>query len=71
MKVKLLNDGGYGKYLVMGNIKFPVVVEVAGTYYDHGFDVSGAELIRIGAEPGHFDPEHYYFFTNKECEVIK
>lgn len=71
MKVKLLNDGGYGKHVTMRNTKFPVVVEAVGNYESFGFDVKGSELIRIGAEPDHIDPDYYYFFYDKECEVFE
>lgn len=51
----------------MDNVKFPTIVE-ANNHYDYGFDVSGSELIRIGAHSEVID--HDYFFTLEECEIV-
>lgn len=70
LKVKLLNDGGYGD---MENVKFPVIVE-GEDFEGEGFLVSGSELIRVGASNDNdvWDPNYKYFFYNiRECEVIK
>lgn len=77
MKVRLLNDGGYGD---MEMVEFPVVVEVCG--FEPGacdlYLVKGSELIAVGASidcDDPFDPEYDYAFASKgkciECEVIE
>lgn len=69
LKVKLLNDGGYG---YMENVKFPVVVE-GEDFEGQGCDISGSELIRVGTnnEDDVLDPDYtYHFYYGKECEVI-
>ena len=69
LKVKLLNDGGYGD---MENVKFPVIVE-GEDFEGQGCDVLGSELIRIGAGNDNdvWDPDYrYHFYYGKECEVI-
>lgn len=72
MKVKLLNDGGYGDVLFQ-NIKFPVVVE--GFYYDgmrHCVGVTCDELVRIGVRKADLAGEQDLAFkVFKDCEVIK
>lgn len=72
MKVKLLNDGGYGDVLFK-NIKFPVVVE--GFYYDgmrHCVGVTDVELLRIGVNKAHvFGHKDLTFTIGEDCEVIK
>lgn len=69
MKIKLLNDGGYGD---MENVKFPVEVE-AKPWGDDGFDVSGFELIRVGATQSKWDKNQTYYFSAffGECEVVE
>lgn len=71
MKVLLLNDGGYGD---MGNVVFPVEVEadpIKGEKTIIGFDISGAELYRIGASSSDLDPfdkdSDYYFSADNEA----
>lgn len=68
MKVKLLNNGGYPG---LGHVSFPVDVEV-NNHYDAGFDVIGAELLRIGGDDEHLDIDSDYYFSIGlgECEVI-
>lgn len=77
MKVRLLNDGGYGD---MDDVSLTVVVEVCG--FESGvcdlYLVKGSKLIAVGASidcDDHFDPEHDYAFASKgkfvECEVIE
>lgn len=51
MKIKLLNDGGYGD---MEDVKFPVEV-LASRLYRGGALVSREELYRVGAKSGEFD----------------
>ena len=63
MRVKLLNDGGYGD---ADNVKFPVEVEVS-IYCGDGVDVSGDELVRVGFE---FVPSGGLFFTDEEIERL-
>lgn len=49
MKVKLLNDGGFGP--AMKEIKFPAIVDAEYDLYLHGaVNVSMSELIRVGAD---------------------
>lgn len=69
LKVKLLNDGGYGG---MENVKFPVIVD--GIDIDGaGCGIKGNEIIRIGADNGkQWDDDFRYFFDyDGECEVIE
>lgn len=69
LKVKLLNDGGYGD---MENVKFPVIVE-GEDFEGQGCDILGSELIRVGAiAKCRWNPDFfkYYFFYGDECEVI-
>lgn len=49
MKIKLLNDGGYGD---MDNVKFPVVVDGIKNV---AFFVKASELYRVGANEGEFE----------------
>ena len=66
LKIKLLNDGGYGD---MENVKFPVIVE--GEKWGHrGFDVLVSELNKHGAK---LTGEGFLYFSllQGECEVIK
>ncbi len=69
MKVKLLNDGGYGG---MRNTKFPAIVN--GFYYDVSDRVVGidcSELIRVGADEDTFGIDgDLSFLIGEECEVI-
>ena len=69
MKIKLLNDGGYGD---IENVKFPVEVE-AEPWSNDGFDVLGAELIRVGATAVEWNACEVYYFSSfhGECEVVK
>ncbi len=62
MKIKLLNDSHYGD---MGNVKFPVEVE-ATDWRGLGFDVSGAELIGVGADAEEWDSNVLYFWPNED-----
>lgn len=64
MKIKLLNDGGYGD---MENVVFPVEVE-ATDWGGLGFDVSGAEIIRIGGDREGWHSFEDYFWRNDEVE---
>lgn len=67
MKVKLLNDGGYGD---MVNVKFPVVVSAQMCA---GFvTVTKEELYRVGAEPEAFDViSRYAFLIGEHAEVVE
>lgn len=66
LKVKLLNDGGYGD---MENVKFPVIVE-GEDFVGQGCNILGSELVRVGAD-GCWNLAHkYHFFYGSECEVI-
>lgn len=69
LKIKLLNDGGYGD---MENVKFPVIVE-AEDFEGKGCDILGSELIRVGANNDNDVWDHdypYHFHYGKDCEVI-
>lgn len=68
MKVRLLNDGGYGD---MKTIKFPAIVE-GDDYKGIGCRVLGSELVRVGASTDEgLDLGWKYFFRyGIECEVI-
>lgn len=66
MKVKLLNDGGYGD---MADVKFPVIVDAAR--YGCGFDVNASELYRVGAKPGTFGAsKSWHFLEKSEAEEV-
>lgn len=62
MKIKLLNDGGYGD---MENVKFPVEVE-GKDWHGLGVHVSGAELIGVGADAEEWDSNVSYFWPNED-----
>lgn len=64
MKIKLLNDGGYSG---MENVKFPVEVE-GQDWLGLGYDVSGSELIRIGADPEKWKSHCSYCWANDEVK---
>ncbi len=66
MRIKLLNDGGYGD---MAAVSFPVEVD-AVDWQGVGFDVSGAEIIRVGGDSLEWNSEHTYFWPNEEVEVL-
>lgn len=70
LKIKLLNDGGYGD---MENVNFPVIVE-GEDFESQGCDILGSELIRVGAtvtDHG-WDPDwKYHFYYGDECEVVE
>lgn len=69
LKVRLLNDGGYGD---MENVKFPVIVDGAD-YHGVGCNVLGANLVKVGASNEHdvWDIDYEYLFLyGTECEVI-
>lgn len=65
MKVKLLNDGGYGD---MSKVRFPATVEAERMcgYYA----VNKGELYRIGADAGEFDLMREWAFNHSICEVV-
>lgn len=74
MRVKLLNDGGYGD---MERVKFPV--EVNGEFHPMSNDlvqILGIDLLRVGAggrvvDDG-WDPEYLYnFFVGSEVELVE
>lgn len=69
MKVRLLNDGGYGD---MENVKFPVIVD--GFYDDlYGgavIDVPVSELNKRGAKLM-VDGFLYFSVVQGECEVVE
>lgn len=62
MKIKLLNDGGYDD---MENVKFPVEVEAAD-WFGLGFEVTGEELIRVGASAEYWGKSAVYYWSNEE-----
>lgn len=62
MRVKLLHDSQYGD---MENVKFPIEVE-ATDWLGLGVDVSGAELIGVGADPEQWDANRYYFWPDED-----
>lgn len=69
MKIKLLNDGGYGG---MSNIKFPVIVDVDAVYGPWtvlGFEIPLSELSRIGFTLG--NESLYFSLISGECEVLE
>ncbi len=64
MKIKLLNDGGYGD---MQAVKFPAEVEAV---QERGhFKVHKSELYRVGAVPGEFDILDEWAFSYANVEV--
>lgn len=65
MKIKLLNDAGYGD---MENVKFPAEVEARREWAY--FAVSKEELYRVGANPDAFDVLNEYAFAREFCEVV-
>lgn len=73
MKVKLLNDGGYG---FMGEVRFPVIVSGRYCNYDGNIliEVAGSELISLTGNSNKEDPFNpdceYAFYVGIECEVI-
>lgn len=67
MKIKLLNDGGYGD---MEHVKFPVIVDAE---IGHGyFDVTAGELYRIGANSCEFGKsnETWAFLDGEHAEEV-
>lgn len=70
MKIKLLNDGGYGD---MEHVKFPVEVEATPCGDGFGFDVPSSELVRVGATELWWDRNQTYYFSSElgECEVVE
>lgn len=66
MKIRLMNDAGYGD---MENVKFPVEVEAAQKrgYYS----VLREELYRIGATPDSFEVLEAFAFAAEFCEVVE
>lgn len=65
LKVRLLNDGGYGD---MENVKFPIVVN-GQKWLGKGFDVSVSEVNKHGAT---FTGDGFLYFSllSGECEVV-
>lgn len=57
MKIRLLNDGGYGD---MCDVKFPVEVDARLHEASGLHEVSGAEVIRVGGHESWWDADHYY-----------
>lgn len=70
MKVKLLNDGGYGD---MADVNFPVEVEAAPGMSSKGYVlITKEELYRVGAKPGEFDAlSRYAFLVERHVEVVE
>lgn len=67
MKVKLLNDGGYGG---MGDVNFPV--EVLAQMWPGVVTVAKEELYRVGAESGAFEVlGRYAFLIGEHAEVVE
>ena len=66
LKVMLLGEGAY---CGLEKVEFPV--EVSGVEVPHGIDISGSELIRIGARIACFDPCYDYRFMPWEFEEAK
>ncbi len=65
MRIKLLNNGGYGG---MGNINFPV--EVEAVKWNGGFEVSTSELIRVGCDPDCLYDGGTLFFAPGEFKAV-
>lgn len=70
MKIRLLNDGGYGD---MDDVEFPAEVsarmcEVSGLH-----EVSGAEIIRVGGDASKWGNDHYYAWDCYvgEAEIVE
>lgn len=67
MKVKLLNDGGYGHN---DGVEFPVVVSCLIS--DHqGIDVLVSELQRVGIAPESECFDYSLYFTPDEFELVE
>lgn len=69
MRVKLLNDGGYGE---LSHLTFPVEVEGGyGRYRNKRLvEVSANEIVRIGAVGWEIEDGELPFFVGSECEVL-
>lgn len=71
MKIKLLKNGGYTG---LDKVIFPVEVEGTEVMSDSsvfGYDVSGAELIRIGGDPSCYSESNtYLFYTESEAKAV-
>ncbi len=65
MKIKLLNDGGYGYF---PEITLPVVVEAKRCTC--GYDVPGSEIIKLGGDPEIWDADYNYFWAHEEVGVL-
>jgi hypothetical protein len=63
MKIRLLNDGGYGD---MSDVKFPVEVDARIHAASGLHEVSGAEIIRVGGIASKWASYHYYAW---DCDV--
>ncbi len=67
MKIRLLNNGGYGE---LNHITFPIVVD--GEWYkDTGFDVKEEEFHRYGLDEYDSNYPFYFSLIFGECEVLK
>ncbi len=66
MRIRLLNDGGYGDVVA---VSFPVEVD-AVDWEGVGFDVKGSEIISIVGYAGCWDPNYAYFWPNEAVEVL-
>lgn len=64
MRIKLLNDGGYRD---MDAVEFPVEVE-ATNRFGSGYEVSGAEILRIGGAVDGWFRGNTYYWANSEVE---
>jgi hypothetical protein len=69
MKVLLVGDEWVGGY--MGVSKVDVSKEVEALKYHTGIMVSGAELIRIGADVVSFDTAEDYYFRRTDFVLRK
>lgn len=63
MKIRLLNDGGYGD---MRDVKFPVEVDARIHAASGLHEVSGAEIIRVGGTASKWESSHYFAW---DCDV--
>lgn len=63
MRIRLLNDGGYGD---MDDVEFPAEVSARECEVSGLHEVSGAEIIRVGGTASKWDSGHYYAWN---CDV--
>ena len=66
MKIRLLNDGGYGD---MDYVPFPFTVDAVRC--GKGVRVLGRNLIKRGAKGFNENKMYYFSLLEGECEVIE